>query len=34
MKFVDTHCHLDDERFNEDREEVLKRIEEKMENIY
>ena len=33
MKFVDTHCHLDDERFNEDREEVLKRIEEKMEFV-
>lgn len=33
MKFIDTHCHLDDERFNEDREEVLKRIEEKMEFV-
>ena len=33
MKFVDTHCHLDDERFNEDREEVLKRIEEKMKFV-
>lgn len=33
MKFVDTHCHLDDERFNEDRAEVLKRIEEKMEFV-
>ena len=33
MKFVDTHCHLDDERFNEVREEVLNRIEEKMEFV-
>ena len=23
MKLFDTHCHLDDERFNEDREELI-----------
>ena len=25
MQFFDSHCHLDDEKFNEDREEVIKR---------
>lgn len=33
MKFVDTHCHIDDERFNEDRDEVFKRIKDKMEFV-
>lgn len=33
MKFIDTHCHLDDEKFNDDREELLKRIEENMEFV-
>lgn len=26
MKLFDTHCHLDDERFNEDREELIKNL--------
>lgn len=28
-KYIDTHSHLDDKRFDEDREEVLQRMEEK-----
>ncbi|SJZ97453.1 TatD DNase family protein [Cetobacterium ceti] len=31
MKLVDTHCHIDNEKFNEDRIEVIKRIEENLE---
>jgi len=31
MKLIDSHCHLDNERFNDDRDEVLARIEEKLE---
>lgn len=31
MKLIDSHCHIDNERFNEDRDEVLKRIEENLE---
>ncbi len=31
MKLIDSHCHLDNERFNGDRDEVLARIEEKLE---
>ena len=26
MKFFDSHAHLDDEKFNEDREELLEQI--------
>ena len=26
MKFFDNHCHLDDEKFNEDRDEIIKKI--------
>ena len=26
MELFDSHCHLDDEKFNEDREEVLEKI--------
>ena len=34
MKFFDSHAHLDDEKFNDDREEVIKRIhEEGIENF-
>ena len=28
MEFLDSHCHLDDEKFNEDREELIKQIKE------
>ncbi|MCI8636672.1 MAG: TatD family hydrolase [Clostridia bacterium] len=28
MKLFDSHCHLDDEKFNEDREELIKQIKE------
>lgn len=31
MKLIDSHCHLDNERFNEDRDEVLARIKEDLE---
>lgn len=31
MKLVDTHCHIDNEKFNEDRDEVIKRIGENLE---
>ena len=26
MQLFDSHCHLDDEKFNEDREELIKNI--------
>ena len=26
MKFFDNHCHLDDEKFNEDRDEIIEKI--------
>lgn len=28
MKFFDSHCHLEDERFDEDREELISKIKE------
>ena len=28
MEFFDSHCHLDDERFEEDREEIIEKIKE------
>ena len=28
MKLFDSHAHLDDEKFNQDREELIKKIEE------
>ena len=28
MKLFDSHCHLDDDRFNEDREELIKKLKE------
>ncbi|WP_297405866.1 TatD family hydrolase [uncultured Cetobacterium sp.] len=31
MKLVDTHCHLDNEKFNEDREELIEKIENELE---
>ncbi|MFK4786204.1 TatD family hydrolase [Fusobacterium sp. MFO224] len=33
MKIVDTHCHIDDEKYDDDREEIFKEISEKMEFI-
>lgn len=33
MKMVDTHCHLDDEKFEKDREEIFKELSEKMEFV-
>ena len=33
MKMVDTHCHMDDEQYDEDRENILREISEKMEFI-
>ena len=33
MKFVDTHCHLDDTRYNDDRDNLLKTLEEQMEFV-
>ena len=26
MELFDSHCHLDDEKFNEDREEIIQEI--------
>ena len=31
MEFFDNHCHLDDEKFDGDREEIIRRLKE--ENI-
>lgn len=33
MKLIDSHAHLDDEKFNEDRDEVLERIKNKMDFV-
>lgn len=33
MKIVDTHCHIDDRQFDEDRDDVLKDIAESMDFI-
>ncbi|MGL6154558.1 TatD family hydrolase [Cetobacterium sp. SF1] len=33
MKLIDTHCHIDNEKFNEDRIEVIKRIEENLDFV-
>ena len=26
MQLIDSHCHLDDEKFNEDRDQVIEEI--------
>ena len=31
MRLIDSHAHLDNEQFNEDREEVLNRIKESLD---
>ena len=31
MRLIDSHAHLDNEQFNEDREEVLNRIKENLD---
>ena len=28
MELFDSHCHLDDERFEEDREEIIEKIKD------
>ncbi|WP_163470293.1 TatD family hydrolase [Fusobacterium sp. IOR10] len=33
MKIVDTHCHIDDRQFDEDRDDILKDISESMDFI-
>ncbi|HOJ50864.1 MAG TPA: TatD family hydrolase [Spirochaetota bacterium] len=33
MKWIDTHCHLDFPDYNEDRKEIIKEIEEKLEFV-
>lgn len=33
MKLVDTHCHIDNEKFDLDREEVIDRIEKNLEFV-
>ncbi len=33
MKLIDTHCHLDSKKYNDDREEILKKIENEMEFV-
>lgn len=33
MKLVDSHCHINDEKFNEDREEIFKKAEKNLEFI-
>ena len=33
MKIIDSHVHLNSERFDEDRDEVLKRIEKKLDFV-
>ena len=31
MKLVDTHCHIDSDRYDEDRDVILREIEENLE---
>ena len=33
MKLADSHCHINDSKFDEDREEVFKRAENELEFI-
>ena len=34
IEYFDSHCHLDDDRFNEDREEVIKKLKEALKLDY
>lgn len=33
MKLIDSHCHVDSERYNDDRENILRKVKEELEFI-